>query len=232
MKLLLTLAAVSALPFAAHAASFDCRLASAPDEVAICADPRLSEMDDLVASAYAEARQYPDPDKDAVPLARELLAERRACGPDRTCILARQISALETFRTMGADTNLPAWLSATVLTGGVAPRRSALPTRLGQCATTQVADIMPRLDPGRPPVPADFETGTAVDFANGGHQVSYERESALLQSRPGDPVVMCLVSVPRHCPPGDDRGRFYLVTNLRTNRTWSLPDSQHMCGGA
>jgi hypothetical protein len=41
-----------------------------------------------------------------------------------------------------------------------------------------------------------------------------------------------LVSIPRHCPKGDNRGRVYRTTNLRTHKSWKLPDSEHMCGGA
>jgi hypothetical protein len=52
------------------------------------------------------------------------------------------------------------------------------------------------------------------------------------ESRPGDRVSMCLVSIPKDCPPGDDRGRTYKATNKRTGHTWTLPDSEHMCGGA
>ncbi len=56
--------------------------------------------------------------------------------------------------------------------------------------------------------------------------------AAVDRSRPGDPVRICLVSIPKHCPPGDNRGRTYKTTNLRTHRAWTLPDSEHMCGGA
>ena len=50
--------------------------------------------------------------------------------------------------------------------------------------------------------------------------------------RVGDPVTLCLVSIPRNCPPGDDRGKVYSAANWRTQERWSLPDSQHSCGGA
>ena len=59
-----------------------------------------------------------------------------------------------------------------------------------------------------------------------------KRSPAIARSRPGDPIRLCLVSIPKHCPPGDDRGRFYKATNLRTGKSWTLPDSEHMCGGA
>ena len=60
------------------------------------------------------------------------------------------------------------------------------------------------------------------------------RDEAITRLRPapGDKVLMCLVAIPHDCPPGDDRGRVYTVTNMRTAATWTLPDSQHSCGGA
>ncbi|MEQ1617010.1 MAG: hypothetical protein ABL883_01540 [Terricaulis sp.] len=63
-------------------------------------------------------------------------------------------------------------------------------------------------------------------------QVEYDALPGVANSRVGDEVRVCLVSVPENCPPGDDRGRMYSGTNLRTGESWSAPDSQHMCGGA
>jgi hypothetical protein len=42
----------------------------------------------------------------------------------------------------------------------------------------------------------------------------------------------CLTKLPTHCPPGDQRGKWYTTTNLRTDESWTLPDAEHMCGGA
>ena len=83
-----------------------------------------------------------------------------------------------------------------------------LPMRVGQCSTTRVKWVGTRLDntPG---------SGSAIQFMNGGYQVSYDQVAAVDRSRPGDPVRMCLISIPKDCPPGDDRGRFYKTTNLR-----------------
>jgi hypothetical protein len=106
-----------------------------------------------------------------------------------------------------------------------------LPVRIGQCSTTTVKQVETRLVDGstNQPMPG---SGSAIEFANGGYQVSYDQVPAVDRSRPGDPVSMCLVSVPRHCPPGDDRGRMYKTTNLRTRGSWTLPDAEHECGGA
>jgi hypothetical protein len=75
-------------------------------------------------------------------------------------------------------------------------------------------------------------SGSAARFANGGGQMSYKEVAPITRSRAGDAVKICLVSIPRGCPPGDDRGRVYRTTNLRTRQSWTLPDSQHSCGGA
>jgi hypothetical protein len=98
-------------------------------------------------------------------------------------------------------------------------------TKPGQCAATTIAEISTRLEntPG---------SGSAVSFANGIDQVSYDTITAIEASRVGDPVTLCLVSLPKNCPPGDNRGIRYKATNLRTKGSWTLGDSEHMCGGA
>lgn len=107
---------------------------------------------------------------------------------------------------------------------------SGPPARIGECADTRVEQVGSRLEEadGRP-VP---ESGSAIRLENGVYGVSYESVPAVDASRPGDPVRTCLVAVPQGCPPGDDRGREYRTTNRRTGRSWTLPDAQHMCGGA
>ena len=119
---------------------------------------------------------------------------------------------------------------AILLTAGLAAA-DPLPTQVGQCTNTAIKDVTTRLQDGATnrPIPG---SGSAVDFANGGYQVSYDTIAAIDQSRPGDPVTMCLVSIPKGCPPGDKRGITYKTTNLRTHGVWTLPDSEHMCGGA
>ena len=216
----------------AGAASFDCRKAAQPDEVAICSDPRLSALDDLVARAYAEARRgyggTPDPKDraDALADARSFNARKGRCGADVGCLVSAHVGALQDFMTYGSSVRVPDSVSATDMTPSVPPPSRTLPAREGDCAQTRITDVGPRLEG------ADFDSGMSVVFANGGTQVGYDRVPALVASRVGDPVLMCLTSIPKHCPPGDDRGRRYTAKNLRTHGSWSLADSQHMCGGA
>ena len=110
----------------------------------------------------------------------------------------------------------------------LAQRRPHYPiARVGQCVNTRIVAIHARLE-GDP----NFESGIGVELANGIYGVSYESVRAVRRSRVGDRVRSCLVSIPHGCPPGDDRGREYRTLNLRTRQSWTLPDSQHSCGGA
>ena len=218
-------------PSATRAASFDCARAAAPDERAVCADPRLSGLDDLLgrANRQAQAEATPEEAPRLTVVARGILADRRACGTRRGCLLAVYAGGIESYRRFGSSIAIPDPVSATEMAEGTAPERDGPPTRLATCTTTRVAGIGARLEGEGP---GEFSSGTSVVFANGVRQVSYEREGAVIASRPGDRAVMCLTVIPRACPPNDDRGRYYSVTNLRTGASWSLPDSQHLCGGA
>lgn len=105
------------------------------------------------------------------------------------------------------------------------------PRRVGQCANTVIQRVGYRLQDGSTgrSIPG---SGSSIRLANGVVGISYDQVRAVDRSRRGDRVRVCLVSIPRACPPGDDRGRMYRTTNLRTRQSWTLPDSQHMCGGA
>jgi hypothetical protein len=123
---------------------------------------------------------------------------------------------------------LVAWtlVGAVALLGQIGSANSvSLPMRVGECVETRVKTVENRLEnaPG---------SGSAISFVNGSYQVSYDQVPAVDRSRPGDPVRMCLVSIPTDCPPGDTRGRQYHTTNKRTGQSWTLPDAEHMCGGA
>jgi hypothetical protein len=100
-----------------------------------------------------------------------------------------------------------------------------VPKKVGQCVTTRISDLSSRLE-NMP------DSGSAVSYANGIYQVSYETIPGLVTARVGDRVKLCLKSVPSGCPKGDDRGKTYKATNLRTKRSWEAMDSEHMCGGA
>jgi hypothetical protein len=99
------------------------------------------------------------------------------------------------------------------------------PQRIGDCVNTSVTQVGSRLE-GAP------NSGSAILYANGVSQVSYDAVPGIDHSKPGDGVRLCLVSLPQNCPPGDERGKIYAASNQRTNEAWQAPDAEHMCGGA
>ena len=84
---------------------------------------------------------------------------------------------------------------------------------------------------GEPIDDTNADSGTAIDFENGSHQVTYGREG-LDGVKAGQLAVVCKMSSPHDCPEGDDRGTLLLTFDLETGTQWVLTDSQHMCGGA
>lgn len=102
-----------------------------------------------------------------------------------------------------------------------------LPTHILTCGGSVITGIGPRLEGD-----SSFSSGTSVFYRNGGAQVSYDKIPAIIKARRGDHVLICLVFKPEKCPPGDNRGKIYTATNLRTLESWTLPDSEHSCGGA
>ena len=111
---------------------------------------------------------------------------------------------------------------------------ASLPQKIGQCADTVIISITDRFgDKLSALPPADgFDPGTVIEFGNGVRQFSYEKKTSALGSQIGDKTQVCLAAIPKHCPPGDTRGRVYKAKNLRTGETWTMPDSLHLCGGA
>src|SRR5262249_29604374 len=100
-----------------------------------------------------------------------------------------------------------------------------VPTKVGQCVTTRISALSSRLE-NMP------DSGSAVNYANGIYQVSYDTIPGLVTARVGDSVKLCLTEVQDGCPKGDDRGKTYKATDLRTKKSWEAMDSEHMCGGA
>lgn len=118
---------------------------------------------------------------------------------------------------------------AAMRTYAISPSDS-LPTKVLDCGGGVISEIAGRLEGDK-----NFETGATVILRNGGVSVAYQEDSSLpviKNSKVGDHVLVCLVFIPKNCPKGDDRGRVYTITNLRTLESWTLPDSQHSCGGA
>lgn len=227
--------------------SFDCSRAKAPDEQQICSDPRLAELDQAVAIGFGQAMKAGPKTSAAEPTneiqkniraaMKDRLDDRRACGTSIICILDAQVAAISYLEDVGSNVPVPPWV------GEYRLRQASqhpdvmdenLPKVLGHCTRTKIVSITGRFgEVLKWPQPTDETvSGTAVRYANGAYQISYNYEDAVAQSHIGDEVLLCLSTIPRHCPPGDERGRTYSATQIETKQSWIMPDSQHMCGGA
>jgi hypothetical protein len=124
----------------------------------------------------------------------------------------------------GALVAILAWSAASAA-------ETRLPKQVGDCARTRISLITHRLEDGNTHKPV-LDSGSAIEFANRLYQVSYDEVPEVARSRVGDTVLVCLVQLPKHCPRGDNRGKMYTTTNLRTLESWTMPDAEHSCGGA
>jgi len=225
--------AIMALPWLTLAAqaqggpSFDCSRAQKPFEIAICETPDLAEADLLISKAFNKLRPG-DPGRRWVRINNIF---REDCGSDPVCILDVQTRALDSLSASASAVaeKFRRKVEQMAKQGLGRAWRADLPTTVGECRTTRIVDIADRFGED---IDASTESGSSVSYRNGGSQVSYDKEGALVRSRVGDMVKMCLSSIPQGCPPGDERGRTYKVENLRTGEKWELADAQHMCGGA
>lgn len=101
--LLTALVLTLALPVTAHAASYDCARARAPDEKAVCAYLPLNDKDVRMSVLYeVNKRTLAMGGRGAMEdQQRQWLAERRRCGANRSCLTRlydRRLDELE--RTM------------------------------------------------------------------------------------------------------------------------------------
>jgi hypothetical protein len=210
--------------------SFSCAKATAPDEKAICASDKLSELDRVLSAGYT--LMLGRIGKNATHLVHlPHLRARQACGDDALCIFQQQVAELPAFVALDGEFKLPSWLK---ISGARSYDQLKQSLRVGECDLTTVTAVSYRLcspDKNGVCVP-EPDSGSTIELADGIYGVSYDAVKEIEGSEFGDPVLACLSRVPTDCPEGDDRGYFWKSTNLRTGRSWELPDSEHMCGGA
>lgn len=201
-------------PIPDSATSFDCSKAKLPVEKLICHNPSLAMSDGEMGEQlwFMKRELTADQWSNVVGSQRAWLRLRNKC-TDIKCLEA-------TYEDRSRELDKIWNARAKYLMRNV--------SQVGQCERATIEWIGPRLQEvqGEPP------DGTSVRFNDAVSQVSYDRKVAILASRVGDPAHVCLIEIPEGCPPGDDRGRVYRVTNLRTGKKWELPDSSHECGGA
>jgi uncharacterized protein len=86
------------IPGPARAASFDCARATKADEVAICRNPRLSEMDSEMGGlwyAWSRVPMLMGGNGARMDAAQAFLARRAACGRNTACLTAAYRARIE-----------------------------------------------------------------------------------------------------------------------------------------
>lgn len=201
-------------PIPESATSFDCKKAKLRVEQMICHNMILAMEDGSMGeSLYFMKREATPAGRAALIRSQRAWLERRNSCADYQCVETAYEHRLRELQRI-AD------VRARYMMRNV--------TRVGQCETTKIDWIGPRLEE----VEGEAPDGTSVRFEDGVGQVSYDREPEVLASRVGDPARVCLLSIPHNCPPGDERGKVYRVKNIRTGKRWELSNSSHSCGGA
>lgn len=90
----------------AQAPSFDCSKSSTSDEIAICRDAELAQLDVSYANLFETARNTSNHDQ-AVKIARQSLRLRRSCGGDHECIKSVFLSAIHELTPLTRDYSPP-----------------------------------------------------------------------------------------------------------------------------
>jgi uncharacterized protein len=76
-----------------------------------------------------------------------------------------------------------------------------------------------------------YQSGIALFYSRSGIM---QKEATLYRGLKGvkinDDVELCVMDVPEYCPVGDERGKTYKATNLRTGEEWVLVGSIKGCG--
>ena len=118
-------------------------------------------------------------------------------------------------------------------------RPEAPPQTIGACGTATVLSKRFRMAPspgdsGYAPSPSPLGKEVLISLNNGIGLYAGDGDAFILSRdfAPGHRVTLCLLSLPQHCPPGDNRGKVYAITDRQTRRSLRGIDAWHLCGGA
>jgi uncharacterized protein len=199
-----------------HAASFDCEKATTLVENVICADSEISSLDDTLLVAYRQAMASSSKTTALKRDQQRWLKKRNLC-KDKTCLknlYQQRIKALNQL--------------------------NPLPQKVGDCINSKIIKKVTRFDgaiageTGGEVVVVLQDVGLyiqSIDHLSNSMNLDKYMYSTADFSK-GDKVKLCLAALPENCPPGDDRGKIYSVTNYKNRRSFVGIDSWHSCGGA
>jgi uncharacterized protein len=199
-----------------YAASFDCRKASTLVENVICSDNEISALDDSLSAAYSSALAEGKADK----IKREQkkwLKKRNSC-KDKECVKKQYVQRINELSNL-----------------------NQLSLKVGDCIDSKIVGKFTRFEGavageggGEVIVELEKKVGlylqSVAGLSENANQDKYMYSTADFSK--GDKVKLCLVALPDNCPPGDDRGKVYSVTNYKNKKSFVGIDSWHSCGGA
>ena len=126
--------------------SFDCNRARYQDELTICNDQKLSELDQIASRGYSQVKG------ESRSIAQDFLLSslhaRHACGSNELCILDTQAQVIDGLSEFGAHVSNPPWIAAfrlSLIKNGNTPIVSGVPERVGTCSRTKIKAIGTRL---------------------------------------------------------------------------------------
>jgi uncharacterized protein len=207
-----------------HAASFDCAKAAQLVESLICASSELSALDDSLAHAYRAALENAGDAEGLRATQRQWLKSRNAC-KNKACLMQKYATRLSALDSSTAPAN----------------RASALPAKVGDCADSVISGKATRFEDATPgevggEAVVQLENGLALYIVDVSVQPPPDNADRYMYTTSdfavGDRVRLCLAALPEDCPPGDDRGKRYSVTNYKNRLSFDGVDAWHSCGGA
>jgi uncharacterized protein YecT (DUF1311 family) len=218
------------LPFTAHSASFDCDKASTLVEKAICGDKELSDLDDTLQSVYKRALSQVEDAETLKSDQRNWLKNTRNKCKTPGCLKTAYMEHIEVLNDVAAS-------------APSAPKKAAsdLPKKVGKCVDAVLMDKTTRFEGAIPGEAGGelnmlFSNDLGVYVTSAPYLASESNvDKYLYNSRDfakGDKVKICLVALPKDCPPGDDRGKIYAITNYKNKKSFTGVDAWHSCGGA
>ncbi len=149
---------------------FDCNRARYQDEITICNDQKLSELDQIVSRGYSQIKG------ESRSIAQDFLLNfldvRHACGSTKLCILDTQDQLIDDLNEVGANISKPSWIGAyrlSLIENGKTPMVSGVPQRVGTCSRTKIKDIGTRFHDRQMVVPPKSFTeneGTTIQYDN------------------------------------------------------------------
>ena len=132
------------------------------------------------------------------------------------------------------------FLATALLCAWGAPSSAAPPPKsVGTCSDSFVQSKRFRMvpspgDPDYTRTSDDFGKEVFIRLTNGLGIYSGDGDDFILSNNfsAGHKVKVCLESLPKNCPPGDNRGKEYSFYDYLTGVRVTGADSWHMCGGA